>query len=438
MKKRFDAYAGFLFAKDLKIIEILAIAVLLAWGYCTNLLLLEFQPDETYWIASSLRFDKFLTGDFSAPIWSVDPYTSYEVRPISSYLAAIGQRLGGIERSRLPIYWIWELSTQENISLGAWPSDTVLWWSRLPMAILSAFSITCIALLLAGAHSRVAAYAFTLVSFNTYFLTQLRRVLSEPPQILFTALTLYASYKLLVVAQERSLKQIVLWSAAVGVFSGLAGQSKLTGLACAGIAILGTMILMSDRTKSVDLTRRRIPLMITIVVFSVMVLTFIASYPFFYENTMDRILTTFGTRSYVLQYQINRYAYQMIPEGARLDILFQRIFKYPVDLDTSGAGIAFFHWINLILTALGIYYCIQQIRRRHKDWEYSVVFLSGAFVCAFPMILTPLDWERYYLYPIFFSCIFFSLGIGQLLFMGVSYIQRQQNEKLGTSERLET
>jgi hypothetical protein len=54
------------------------------------------------------------------------------------------------------------------------------------------------------------------------------------------------------------------------------------------------------------------------------------------------------------------------------------------------------------------------------------------------MILTPLDWERYYLYPIFFSCMFFSLGIGQLLFMGVSYIQRQQNEKLRTSERLET
>jgi hypothetical protein len=223
----------------------------------------------------------------------------------------------------------------------------------------------------------------------------------------------------------------------VGVFSGLAGQSKLTGLACAAITILGTMVLMSDPEQSVQMTRRRIPLMIAVVVFSVTLLTFIASYPFFYENTIDRILATFDTRSQILQYQISRYDYQTIPANARLSILFQRVFKYPVDLDIPGTRIAFFHWVNLFLTALGIYYCIQHIRQRRSAWEYSVVFLSGAFVCAFPMLLTPLDWERYYLYPVFFSCIFFSLGMGELLFMGVSSLQRQQQEKLRTPERTE-
>ena len=195
---------------------------------------------------------------------------------------------------------------------------------------------------------------------------------------------------------------------------------------------------MFDPTKSVDLTRKRIPLVITIVVFSVMLLTFITSYPFFYEDTIDRILTTFNTRSQILQYQISRYDYQTIPTDARLATLFQRIFNYPIDLDIRGTRIAFFHWINLILTALGIYYCIQQIRQKQKDWEYSVVFMSGAFVCAFPMLLTPLDWERYYLYPIFFSCIFFSLGVSELLFIGVSYFQRQQQERLRISEKIQT
>jgi hypothetical protein len=437
MKKRFKAYAVFLFSKELKNLEILAIFVLLAWGYCTNLLFLELQPDETYWIATSVRFDKFLTGDFNAPIWSADLYTSYEVRPISSYLVAIGQRLGGIEQTNLPSYWDWELSDEDNISRGAWPSDTVLWWSRLPMAILSAFSITAIAFMLARAHSRAAAYIFIVVSFNTYFLAQLRRALSEPPQILFTVLTLYASYKLLIVAQEKSVKQIVLWSTAVGVFSGLAGQSKLTGLACAGIAILGTVIMMFDPTKSANLARRRIPLVIAVVVSSTLLLTFIISYPFFYENTIDRILTTFAIRSNILQYQIQRYAYQMIPEGARLEILFQRIFTYPLELHVNGAGTVLFRWINFVLTALGIYYCIEQIKQRRNDSEYFVVFLAGAFLCALPMLLTPLDWERYYLYPIFFSCIFFSLGMGELLYLGASYAQRQQNQELRNSESVE-
>jgi hypothetical protein len=241
----------------------------------------------------------------------------------------------------------------------------------------------------------------------------------------------------LIAAQGKSVKQVVLWSAVVGAFSGLAGQSKLTGLACTAIAILGTMILMSDPENSVQMTKRRIPLIIAVVVFSATLLAFIASYPFFYENTIDRILVTFDTRSQILQYQISRYDYQTIPANARLEILFQRIFKYPVELDLSGTKIAFFHWINLLLTALGIYSCLQHIRQRRKGWEYSVIFLSGAFVCAFPMLLTPLDWERYYLYPIFFSCIFFSLGMGELLYMGVSYMRKQQQERLHTPGRIE-
>jgi len=166
-------------------------------------------------------------------------------------------------------------------------------------------------------------------------------------------------------------------------------------------------------------------------------LTFIISYPFFYENTIDRILTTFATRSHVLQYQLQRYAYQMIPGGARLEILFQRIFTYPIEPSVSGAEIVFFRWINFALTALGIYYCILQIRQRKIDSEYSVVFLSGALLCALPMLFTPLDWERYYLYPIFFSCIFFSLGMGELLHLGASYAGKQQKHELRNIESVE-
>jgi hypothetical protein len=85
-----------------------------------------------------------------------------------------------------------------------------------------------------------------------------------------------------------------------------------------------------------------------------------------------------------------------------------------------------------------MYYSVQQIRQRRKNWEYFMVFLSGAVVCALPMLLTPLDWERYYLYPVFFSCIFFSLGMSELLHAGAAYAQRQQNEEQRISERIKT
>lgn len=49
--------------------------------------------------------------------------------------------------------------------------------------------------------------------------------------------------------------------------------------------------------------------------------------------------------------------------------------------------------------------------------EKYVILLSGALTGAAPMLLVPFDWDRDYLLPIFFSCIFFSIGAGQLLFI---------------------
>lgn len=46
-----------------------------------------------------------------------------------------------------------------------------------------------------------------------------------------------------------------------------------------------------------------------------------------------------------------------------------------------------------------------------------IVLVLGALVCATPMLFVPLDWDRYYLYLIFFNCVFFAIGIGQLLFL---------------------
>jgi hypothetical protein len=436
MKQRFGELAGFLSCKGLKTIEILLLLALLAWIYCRDLYAVEFHPDETYWIASSIRLDTFLAREFDDPIWSEDELVNYEARPIPSYFAAMGQRLGGIHVTGLPVYWDWEVSTEENIARGALPTDEMLWWSRLPMAIISVLSMVGVALLLARAHSRMAAYMFTLFSFNDYFLAQFQRAWSEASLLLFTVLSLYASYRLFIAAQGSSLRGVFLWSAAVGVFSGLAGQSKLTGLACAAVAILGTMALMADPANAGHLSKKRVPLIITFVVLGIMLVAFIASYPFFYRNTLDRIATTFAARGQIVQYQIQRYPELTVPAGSRSTVLFQRIFNYPIHLDTGSTTLPLFHWVNFLLTAFGIYSGVKQVRQKEKDWEYFLVFLLGAFILAVPMLLTPLDWERYYLYPIFFSCIFASLAIGELLLIGTSSTQKQEDEKRTQLERM--
>jgi hypothetical protein len=417
VKKYIKDVTNFLFSRNLKSTEVLILAALLFVIYGSNLLTVEFQPDETFWIVSSSRFDKFLTGKFDSPIWTDEPFISFEVRPIPSYIVAIGQRVGGVNADSLPIYWDWSLPKEENISDGAMPSAKVLWWSRLPMALISVFSLLGIIFLLAKAHSRIAAYLFALIGINEYFLLHLRRAMSEAPLLLFTVLVIYVSFKLLRVIQEGSIKKIILWSTIAGCFSGMAGQSKLTGLACAGIVILGTLILISRPAYFSQISGRRTLLIVSFIVVCSSLLVFFASYPFFYKNTLHRILTTFYIRSQVVEAQVNQYADQTIQPKERHDIFFQRIFSYPLSFRKNNTADLLFHWINFFIAVFGLYYSIRQIWLKVENWEFFIILVLGTLVCAVPMLLIPLDWDRYYLYPIFFSCIFFSIGIGQLLFI---------------------
>ena len=427
VKKYIERIANFLFSRNLKSIEVLILAVLLFGVYGGNLLSVEFQPDETFWIVSSTRFDEFLKGEFNSRIWTDVPLISFEVRPIPSYIVAIGQRVGGVSSASLPIYWDWSLPKEENISQGAMPSARVLWWSRLPMALLSVFSLLGTILLLAKAHSRIAAYLFALIGINEYFLLHLRRAMSEAPLLLFTVLVLYASFKLLTVLPENSMKKIILWSVIAGVLSGMAGQSKLTGLACAGIAILGTLILISRPTYFSQIPRGRTLLVVSFIVVCTSLLVFFASYPFFYRNTLHRVLTTFYIRGQIVEAQVNQYTDQTIQSNERHYILFQRIFRYPLGLRTNNTADSLFHWINFLMIVFGLSYSIKQIGMKMENQEFFIVLVLGTLVCAVPMLFVPFDWDRYYLYPIFFSCIFFSIGIGQLLFIGF-HISKNNDE----------
>lgn len=431
MNKYFQYLPRFLFSKNLKSIEVLVLAVLLFGRFCSNLQSVEFQPDETFWIGSSVRFDKFLAGDFESPIWN-QPFVNYEVRPVPSYIVAISQRLGGVRTDDLPLYWDWALTQDQNISRGAMPSHTAIWWSRLPMAVISVLTLLGTIILIGKAHSRIAAYVFTLISLNDYFLLHLRRAMSEAPLLLFTVLALYGSYKLLMVIEQNSMKKVVSWSVIVGIFCGLAGQSKLVGLACVAIPILGTFILMFRSTRTSQKSVVRTLLMVAGLVLCTSLLIFIASYPFFYRNTLYRTLGTFYFRSAVVEGQEKLYASQVILPSNRINILFQRIFEYPVSLDSNGITDSLFHWINFLVVAFGAAYVIRQAWRKGQDWEKSVILLLGALTCAVPMLFVPFDWDRYYLYPIFFSCIFFVIGISQLFSIEYAEFQKQMHKKLAT------
>jgi hypothetical protein len=142
--------------------------------------------------------------------------------------------------------------------------------------------------------------------------------------------------------------------------------------------------------------------------------TFIASYPFFYRDTVDRISETMYARSQILEYQVYTYADELIPSNSRLTILFQRILDYPLHVNTKHLLSTPLHWLNLLFVALGMAHAIKQLRNSGTEQDINLVLLLGALLGAIPMLFIPFDWERYYLYPVYFGCIFFAIGAGQL------------------------
>jgi hypothetical protein len=201
---------------------------------------------------------------------------------------------------------------------------------------------------------------------------------------------------------------------AAGLLSGLAGQSKLTGLACAGIAIIGAMsVLMKTPAQLFSILKQRLLLVIVFVVSISTLAMFIASYPFFYKDTVDRIWETFYVRSQVVEYQLHTYPDTLIPSNNRLTILFQRIMDYPMHSNSNRAVNIATHWGNLLAVILGMYHVIKRARGDTSERDACVILLLGTLLCATPMLFNPFDWERYYLYPIFFNCIFFAVGISQ-------------------------
>ena len=161
-------------------------------------------------------------------------------------------------------------------------------------------------------------------------------------------------------------------------------------------------------------------------------LVFYISYPFFYENTLHRILTTFYVRGQVVQSQLKTYPEQTISSNERVGILFQRIFKYPLSLEAFTSIQPVFNALNFLIAFGGLYYAVRQIWKRTANQKFFIVLLMGTSICAVPMLLMPLDWDRYYLYPIFFSCVFFAVGFSQLVWIAFSNFERQTDVSFTT------
>ena len=87
-----------------------------------------------------------------------------------------------------------------------------------------------------------------------------------------------------------------------------------------------------------------------------------------------------------------------------------------------------FGLINALLGSVGLVYLVR------SAWQWLVgkgnspaspVLLVVGCVSVFPALTTPLDWDRYYLFPVVFLSLMIAIGLGRSL---TEFIRRLRQE----------
>jgi 4-amino-4-deoxy-L-arabinose transferase-like glycosyltransferase len=399
----------------LLLIEFILIAIIVTAVYTSNILSVEFNGDESQWISSSFYFEKFMKGQFTDPAWQELEARNYQP-PLTMYVIGLGRRLGGYRPADLNAFWIWRADKETNIRNGAMPSPGLLWWSRLPMAICAVFSILAGFWLLKDSLGRLPAYAWIGLSLvSSYYLHWLRTAMSEAPLLALSMANLVVIAGVLRLASSGKEHHIWKYLALLGfsgVLTGLAGAAKLNGLI--ELAAGGAAALLAALW-----TRRRWNQRVISAVVGLLVLTaaalaaFIGVNPSLWRNPAGGIMQSFTDRQMLITgQQVENPQDSITTFSRRVQVVPQRIFERHASFSFEGSG-----YLNLGLFLAGLVFCIPRLKswvsRQGHGSSLGAVFLFGAVV-SLPSLLTPLDWDRYYLFPIIFSSFLIAASSGWL------------------------
>ena len=399
------------------------VTILLAAGivynYLNDLGQVAFHIDESHWIATSNQFEAFLRFNPDLPIWD-ESHTTLTNPPVPRYAIAIGRLIGGYGEKDLNRMWDYDRNTNFNIKVGAMPSQGLLSWSRLPMALMGIFTIGLVYLLL----RRIGGDWFSLpwlvlALTNPYLNLQLRRAMAESSLMFFSVLALVACAQgIRLYTEHRNQGRFVLLAS--GVFVGLAASAKINAFAVlGGILVAITLLLWRQKGKfqnHIGGAGLAWAIVITSAIF-----TFWASYPYLWANPVGRTIKMINNRVSEMSYQSGNRGDDAFENAAeKWMVMPQRIWA-----DYAGVRFPGSLPLNLGLTLLGMGLLAQRSFcwwKGNTHGAKSLVLLLVGVTASVPVAATMLDWDRYYLYPVFFSLVYSAVAIGWLLQSGTKWL----------------
>lgn len=397
-------------------IELILVSLFLILRFGGGLAAIDFHPDESQWIATSAALEAFASGDIGAPHWR-ESYWTLTHPPVTRYVIGVGRRVGGYAAGDLNRPWRWGEDFATNARAGKVPSPRLLWYARLPMAVLAAVAGVVGFFLLANLAGRVAAYAWVAaVAANPYLSATLSRAMSEAPLLCAVLIAMLLAWRTLVAAagasDTRAARRTVLWLVLVAVACGVAAATKLTGavLLPALLALAVWVVIRLHRQARIAV---RWCILFILLVVETAAFTFVALNPYLYPAPVTRSVRMAEHRRSEMRWQALHFADAQMPAGwQRSARIATRVFTdfAPLRIDAVGVANGALCAFGLVVT-LGIW----RRSRRPEAASAAAVVVVAAAANAWPIFFSDLDWERYYLLPEVFALMFSCVGAAALL-----------------------
>jgi hypothetical protein len=421
MNQAMKRVSDYLSDKKITWIELLLLFAIGIIVYSRGLENVEFYQDENPWIYESTALNSFLAGNFDQTIW-LNEYNGMLDPPVAKYIIGIGMNLSGLSINSFT-RWNWMYSIEENLAKGGKPSKEILWWARIPMVVVSVLGLLFATFLLGVTYSRAAALLFFIFCM-TKFTSPLQRAMSEPPLIFFTFLAGLIAYRGIKAVSQGQTRSAYYWFSAFGICSGLATASKLNGVFIVFAGIL--FVVLSLPREKINETKQpgKFVFRISLLQIFLAILMFIAINPFLYTNLLKNTALMVVSRIFTVDVQTKMYSQAAVTPENWLWIVPGRIFG---QYSTPYYPAQFI--FNLFFFAMGFYKIFRVLRLKLSGWEGSIVLCCLSLVCVGPALFIPLDWERYYVYPVLFARMFIAVGIIGALSDMMRYIKHYLNQE---------
>ncbi|NLG27184.1 MAG: hypothetical protein GX557_04700 [Chloroflexi bacterium] len=293
-------------------------------------------------------------------------------------------------------------------------------WARLPMALLAVLAVCLAHRVVRACAGELAGYAWLLLCIaNGYLRLHLVRAMCEAPLVACCVLGLWVMSRTL--TRFRSATAAPLWralaaTAVFGVITGLATSSKLNGLALlgpGGLMIVVVTVLLRPRL------RRPIVFFIAavLVLLGATALTVLALNPYLWPAPLAHFAELYRMRLHTMSEQISSATKAAIGTlQRRMIVVPRKVLQISASISDSNTAPTTFY-VNALLLAVGLFWLIRQALgvMRRQPWNPAAlaILLVGGIV-SFPALLTPLDWERYYVLPVFFSTMAIAIALAWL------------------------